>query len=55
AAIEIENVKQEANEEKLEGIQQNRLDIAYSLKEKGVSIEIISATTGLSEAEIRRL
>lgn len=55
ANIELEYVVQQANEEMLEKVGQTRLDIAYAMKEKGVSIEIISATTGLTEGEIKRL
>lgn len=55
AKIEAEFAAKKANEEKLEELQQNRLDIALSLKEKGILIEVISSTTGLTEQEIKQL
>lgn len=55
AAIEAEFAARKASEELQEKLQQNRLDIAYSMKEKGVSLEIISATTGLTIGEIKGL
>lgn len=53
--IELEHAALEAEEKRLEDVGQTKLDIAYAMKEKGVSIEIISITTGLTEAEIKRL
>jgi DNA repair protein RadC len=55
AKIEAEYAAKKANEEKLEELQQNRLDIAYSMKEKGYPIDEISALTGLTEGEIKGL
>lgn len=55
AAIDMEHREKELQEEMLEKVGQTRFDIALSLKEKGVSIEIISATTGLTEQEIKQL
>jgi DNA repair protein RadC len=55
AQIELDHVKQQASEEMLEKVGQTRFDIALSLKEKGISIEIISSTTGLTEQEIKQL
>lgn len=53
--IELEHVQQEANEKIYEQVQQNRLDIAYALKEQGLSVEAIALATGLTEAEIKGL
>ena len=40
---------------KLEGIEETQQEIAKKLKEKGISIDIISETTSLSKEEIESL
>ena len=49
---EQERMKQEAEQE---GKQKRSIEIAKELKQKGIAINIISATTGLSETEIKKL
>lgn len=55
AVIDKEYAVGEVREEMQEKLQQNRLDIAGAMKEKGYSISDISSITGLSEEEIERL
>ena len=52
----LEYMIAEAKEEGLEqGLEQGRLEMARTLKDKGISIDIIAEASGLSKEEIDKL
>jgi len=55
AAVNMEYREKELQEEMYDKLQQNRLDTAFAMKEKGYLISDIASITGLTEQEIKQL
>lgn len=55
AKREAEQAALEAEEKRLEDVGETRFEIAYSLKEQGISLEKIVKATGLTKEEIEQL